>query len=288
MSGVQPRGGPGRDVDEQIQEPAHAEVADRRAEQHRGRRRRGEPGEVELAARGEQQVRFLAGAQPVIAELGFRLGRVQLEVGRAAAARRGLIPDDVALGEIERPAQLPGLPDRPGHGHRGEPDPVGQLVAQGQGVATGPVPLVDERDHGDSPVPADVEQLQRLRLEAFGRVQEHDRGVHRREHPVSVLGEVGVPGGVQQVDHGVAVGELQCRGGDGDPAGAFHLHPVRGHPAPAGFAVHRTGFGDHPGVHRQRLGERRFARVRMADDGERPPSPCLAGNVHRTRSSRNT
>ena len=78
------------------------------------------------------------------------------------------------------------------------------LVHQLQGVLARAVPLVDDGEHRDAAVPADREQLHGLRLEALGGVDQHHRGVDRGEHPVGVLGEVGVAGGVQQVDDGVA------------------------------------------------------------------------------------
>ena len=74
--------------------------------------------------------------------------------------------------------------------------------------------------------PADLEQLERLRLDALGRVEHHDRGVGRGQHPVGVLGEVPVAGGVEQVDDVVAVGELQHGRGDRDAPLLLELHPV--------------------------------------------------------------
>jgi hypothetical protein len=71
------------------------------------------------------------------------------------------------------------------------------------------VPLVDDVQHRDAAVLADVEQLHRLRLEALGGVEQHHGAVDGRQHPVGVLGEVGVARGVEQVDDRVAVGELQ-------------------------------------------------------------------------------
>ena len=126
-------------------------------------------------------------------------------------------------------------------------------------------------------MPADREELHRLRLEALGRVDEHHRGVDRGEHPVGVLGEVGVTGGVEQVDDGVAVGELQRGRGDGDAAVALHLHPVGDGAPAAGLAVHGAGLADHPRVQGQGLGERRLAGVGVADDREGAAPRGLAG-----------
>ena len=72
------------------------------------------------------------------------------------------------------------------------------------------------------------------RLQTLRTVDQHDRGVHRGEHAVGVLGEVGVTGGVDEVDHvrltGVALGrvlELPGGGRRGDAAVLLHVHPVR-------------------------------------------------------------
>ena len=87
---------------------------------------------------------------------------------------------------------------------------------------------------------------------------------------------VGVARGVQQVEDRVVVVEAQRRRGDRDAPGALHRHPVRGHAPAPGLAVHRARLGDRRRVQGQGLGERRLARVRVADDGERPPPLCLA------------
>ncbi len=79
----------------------------------------------------------------------------------------------------------------------------------------------------------------------------------------------------------VAVGELQHRGGHRDAALALHVHPVGRDAAAAALAVHRARRGDHLGVQRQRLGERRLAGVGVGDHGEGPaaaaPRPPACG-----------
>ena len=132
-------------------------------------------------------------------------------------------------------------------------------------------------------MPADLEQLQCLRLKAFRGVDEHHRGVDGRQHPVGVFGEVGVAGGVEQVDYACAVRELQRRRCDRDAPGLLHLHPVRHRRATARFAVDRAGFVDGPGVQRQCLGQRGFASVGMADNGEGSAAARLSGDTARWR-----
>ena len=89
-------------------------------------------------------------------------------------------------------------------------DPL-DLVDEVQRVAHLAVHLVDEGEDGRVPRPAHLQQAQRLRLHAVGRVDHHQRRIHRGEHAVGVFGEVLVAGGVQQVDDVVAVLHLHDR-----------------------------------------------------------------------------
>ena len=63
-------------------------------------------------------------------------------------------------------------------------------------------------------------------LDALARVDDHDGGVHGGQHAVSVLGEVLVPRGIQEVDAVARVIELQHGGGHRDAALFFQFHPV--------------------------------------------------------------
>ena len=145
------------------------------------------------------------------------------------------------MATVEDAAEVAGDADRPGQRGRLQAGALADLVHQLEGVVARPVPLVDHGDDRDAPVPADLEQLHRLRLEALGGVDQHHGGVDRGQHPVGVLGEVGVAGGVDQVDHGVAVAELQGGRGDRDAALALHVHPVGHGAAAAVLAVHGAG-----------------------------------------------
>ena len=124
---------------------------------------------------------------------------------------------------------------------------------------------------------AHLEQLERLRLDALGGVEHHDRGVGGRQHPVGVLGEVAVARGVEQVEHVVAVRELQHRRGDGDAALLLHLHPVGGDPPPLAARLHRAGRLHRPAVEEELLREGRLAGVGVADDREGAPAGGLLG-----------
>ncbi len=74
------------------------------------------------------------------------------------------------------------------------------------GARPGRSHLLIDGDDGDAAVATHLEQLEGLRLEALGGVDEHHRGVDGGQHPVGVLGEVGVAGGVDEIDHRDVVG----------------------------------------------------------------------------------
>ena len=97
---------------------------------------------------------------------------------RAGRAARGAGVGDVAAGApVEHAAEVAGDADRPGQRGRHQPDLVLDLLHQRQRVEARPVPLVDDGDDRDAAGLADPEQLERLRLQALGGVDEHHRGV---------------------------------------------------------------------------------------------------------------
>ena len=85
-------------------------------------------------------------------------------------------------------------------------------------------------------------------------------------------------GGVEQVDHAVAVGELQHRRGDRDAALLLERHPVGRGRAAVAAGLHRAGLaGERAAVEQELLGERGLARVGVADDGEGAPAGGFGG-----------
>ncbi len=119
------------------------------------------------------------------------------------------------------------------------PWPIGQVIGAvssasfcstssriSNGVARLAVHLVDEGDDRDVAQPADLEQLQRARLDALGGVDDHDGAVDRGQRAVGVVGKILVARRVQEVEDVVAIFERHHRGDDGDTALALDLHPV--------------------------------------------------------------
>ena len=89
-------------------------------------------------------------------------------------------------------------------------------------------------------------------------------------------------GRVEQVQHPVAVRELDHGRGDGDAPAALQLHPVRsGRPALALGPDRACPGGQRPAVEQELLGERGLARVGVRDDRERAPPRRLTLGVGR-------
>ena len=153
----------------------------------------------------------------------------------------------------------------------------GDLVQQGHRVLGLAVQLVDEGDDRDVAQAADLEQLQRLRLDALGGVQHHDGAVGGGQGAIGVFGEVLVARRVEQVEHLAVVLERHDRGADGDAALLLDLHPVG--PGPPVLAPRPHGPGRANGAAGQQdvLGQGRLARIRVGDDGEGPAPRRVGG-----------
>ena len=159
------------------------------------------------------------------------------------------------------------------------------LLAQLQRVPGLPVHLVDEGEDGDLPQGADLEELPRLGFHALGSVDDHHGGVRRHESAVSVLGEVLVAGGVQNIDAKAPVLKLHDGTGDRDAPLFFNLHPVAGG-GPGALALDLSGLGDCPAVEKEFLRQRGFAGVRVGDDGEGAPPGDFRAVVRHSTSMR--
>jgi hypothetical protein len=274
---VEPRRRPGGQVDDGVEQHADAEVGQRRADEQR----RGVAGEVrldvEIGADGVEQADLVLRRLPRRALLGRRnVVRNEL-LGRQRGTAIGAGEADVLAGAaVDDAAEVAGDADRPRHRRRAQADLGLDLVEQLERLAARAVVLVEEREHGEAPGPTDLEQLERLRLDALGRVEHHHHRVDAGEDPVRVLREVAVAGRVEQVDHVVAVRELQHRRADRDAPLALELHPVRRRRPPSVARFDGPCSLHGAGVEQELLGERRLAGVGVADDGEGPAAGRLA------------
>ena len=170
--------------------------------------------------------------------------------------------------QMEDPLQVLAHADGPGDGCAADLEDVLDLVHQLDGIAPLAVELVDEGHDRGVAQAADLHQLDGPLLDALGAVDDHQRGIDRRQGAVGILGEVLVTGGVEQVDDAFLVGELHHRGSDRDAALLLHLHPVGSGMAsrlsPLDSASKQNGLAEQQHL----LGDRGFSGVGVGDDGE--------------------
>ncbi len=173
---------------------------------------------------------------------------------------------------VEHAAKVGAVAERPVHGIRRNAEHALQFIQQIERVARRTIQLVHEREDRHAALPAHLEQLARLRFDAFAGVDDHDRRVHRREHAIGVLGKILVAGRVEQVHAIAAILELQHRGADRDAALPLQLHPVGS--GGALVLARRDGAGElhRAAVEQELFRQRGLARVRMRNDRKRPPS----------------
>ncbi len=181
------------------------------------------------------------------------------------------IDDDLVFSQVIHALEVAVAANRPGDRRGLDVQDRFDLVEQLDWVADVAVEFVDEADDGRVAQTAHVHQRNGTRLNTLTAVQHHQRRVHRGQGAVGVFREVFVAGGVEQVDHGVAIGELHHRGGHRNAPLLFHRHPVGGGVA-VGFArLDRTGHADRLAHQQQAFGDGGLTRIRVGDDGEGAP-----------------
>ena len=220
-----------RQVDERVEHLADAEVVDRRAEEHRRLLAGEELRAVERRRRVGQQL-DLAGGLLVLHAEALGIGRVveagEDLVGIAVAVLAALEDAHLLLAQVHHAVEVLAHADRPGERHDLHAELALDLVHQDERLLHFAVHLVDEGQDRRVAGAADLQQAARLRLDAVGRVDHHQRGVDGGQHAVGVFGEVLVAGRVEQVDDAVAVFHLHHRRCDRDAALLLDLHPVGG------------------------------------------------------------
>ena len=193
-----------RQVDQGVEHLAHAEVVDRRAEEHR----RLPAGEEGVAVERRRGIARAARSRPRPARTACRSARRRPGCrGRRGSRRRrrsrswpGLEHPHLLLAQVHHAVERLAHADRPGEGHDLHAELALDLLHQVERLLDLAVHLVDEGQDRRVARPADLQQAARLRLDAVGRVDHHQRRVDRGQHAVGVLGEVLVAGRVEQVD----------------------------------------------------------------------------------------
>ena len=259
---------------ELLEEGLHAKVGERRAKERRAQLAAGHGVQVELVAGAIEQLDvvhqvlmvFLADelVHGRIAQLGLDLGDLLGGVGVAVALKG----DNATRLTVEHAAEVTAAADRPIHGIRIDAQDVLDLFHELERIASLVIELVHKGEDGNVTQRADLKELLGLGLDALSAVDDHDRGVGGHKGTVGILREVLVAGGIEDVDAGAVVGELQNRGGNGDTALLLDVHPVRDGMLGRALALDRAGGLDAAGIEQQLLGKRGLTGVRVADDRE--------------------
>lgn len=153
----------GRQLHERAQQLRDADVRDGGGEEHR-RRLTGEEGVLVVVGpvRREELV-LLHGGVPNVAVRLQRRTRVEPLLRSPRRTPGGsLVADVPAAPAVEHAPEVTRDAHRPGQGGGPQADPLLDLVPELEGVAPGPVPLVDHDDHGDATETADLEEPQGL------------------------------------------------------------------------------------------------------------------------------
>ena len=275
-----------RVFDKAVQHLLHPEVGERRAEKHRSQ----PPGQIFLG------IKRMAGAAHQFNFLTQRLGAtsaqfllqlrtvqsVQNVAGVDPAIAGRVVKVNEILIEMVNAFQIPAHANRPGHGRTANFQHIFHFVEQINRFAAITIQLVDKGENRGIAQAADFHQLDGALFNALGAVNHHQRGIHRRQGAVGILGKILVTGGVEQIDDVIAVGKLHHRRGDGDAALLFQFHPVAGGVTSRFAAFNRAGQLDRAAEQQQFFGERGFAGVRVGNNGEgAPPLEGVKESGHR-------
>ena len=186
---------------------------------------------------------------------------------------------DAVIGKREHPAFFAFIhtleiltgADRPVDRIGGDAEDLFDLLHQLIRISGLPVHLIDEGEDRDIPHHANLEQLDRLFFHALGPVDHHDRRVGRHQGTVSVLREILVPGGVENIDAVSVVVELHNGRSHGNTALLFNFHPIGNRVLHGFFAFDHTGGLNRASVQKQLFCQGGFARIGVGDNGECTP-----------------
>ena len=124
------------------------------------------------------------------------------------------------------------------------------------------VDLVQHHDDGQFKAEGLAQHEAGLGKRAFGSVHEQDNAVHHGEGAFHFTAEVGVAGGVEDVDAHILPLHGAVLGGDGDAAFTFQLHAV--HDA----VVHFLVGAEHAALLEEGVDQGGLAVVDVGDDGD--------------------
>ncbi len=134
------------------------------------------------------------------------------------------------------------------------------------------VDLVDHEDHRELRVECLAQHEARLRERALACVNEQQHAVDHRQAALDLAAEVGVPGGVDDVQLHPAVAHRGVLGEDRDALLALQIHRVHDPGCDLLVGAKRAGLPEH------RVDQCRLAVVDVGDDGN--VADVCAGNQH--------
>jgi hypothetical protein len=261
------RQGGRRDVDDGIQQRLHTEVVHGRPKKDRCL------GAIEIGVLVEcirgatHQIDIVAQLFGLVTDEGVQARIVEaLDQLCRPFLGTGIEHGDRIVIKVIDAAETLAHADRPGHGGGADAQHRFNLVEQVDRLAAFTVEFIDKGDDRRIAQPADVQQLDGLRFDAVDRVDDHQGRVHGRQGAVGIFGKVLVPGGVEQVDHAVAVGELHDARRHRDATLFFQLHPVTCCVAVGLARAHGAGHLDGLAKPQQFLGNGGLAGVRVGND----------------------
>ena len=277
----------GREIANAAQEFAHAEIVERRAEEHRRHVALAIGFGIEALGQAARHLDFVA--QPL--QRGFGKQFRQLRIVEAGATHRlgharmlaAIEQQQRVVEKIVGAEEIAAHADRPARRH----DVQGQFpldfVEQVKRIARFAIHLVDEGDDRHVAQPAHLEELQGLGLDAARRVEHHHRAVDGGQRAISVLAEILMARRIEQVEGEAVMLEAHHRRADRDAALLLDLHPVGARPAAIAARLHLAGKLDRAAEQQELLGERGLAGVGVGNDRESAPSSDFGGELGHER-----
>ncbi|KAG1254888.1 hypothetical protein G6F68_010635 [Rhizopus microsporus] len=258
--------------DDDVQQRRHAEVVHARTEEHRGLLAGAVRVQVEGVAGALHQFEFVAQVgqhlrTDLLGQAGGIDGREDGRVLAGEVAAR-FVQVHFAGQQVHHALQALAHADRPGDRGALDAEHGFHFVQQLDRVLALAVELVDEGHDRGVAQAAHFHQLDGALFHALGHVDHHQRRVHRGQHAVGVLAEVGVAGGVDDVDPVLDAGLLVFPGDggvlgqDGDAAFLFLVVAVH-------HALGEDGaLGQGAGLLQELVDQGGLAMVDVGDDGD--------------------
>ena len=133
------------------------------------------------------------------------------------------------------------------------------------------VHLIDKCKNRNMAHYAYLKQLTCLRLYSFACINHHDCGIRRHKCTVSILREILMSRGIQNIDTVSVIVKLQHRRGDRNTSLLLDLHPVRHRMSCCCLSFYGTGKIDGSSVKQELLRQSRLTCIRMGNDSECTP-----------------